>query len=353
MSKRDEQADELKAAIAGLEAQRSLLGDTVVEPALAALRQQLSQLESFPVDAASDEERKIVTVLFVDVSGFTALSEELDPEEVRGLINTCFEYLVPVVQKYEGTIDKFIGDEIMALFGAPIAHENDPERALRTALELMDAIAAFNHDHKTNLNIHMGVNTGPVIAGKVGSQDRREYSVMGDTVNLAARLEDASSDREVYVGANTYRQTARIFDFEKVAPLELKGKAKPVAVYRLLGLKTVPRPLRGIEGLRAPLIGRDREFEEIGSALRAVRKGEGGIRAIIGEAGLGKSRLIAEALQLFAADLMWAEGRALSYAAGMSYWMARDVLYGLLKVKADTPPTEIEIALRKSIEKAL
>src|SRR5437762_6649136 len=117
MSKRDEQADELKAAIAGLEAQRSLLGDTVVEPALAALRQQLSQLESFPVDAASDEERKIVTVLFVDVSGFTALSEELDPEEVRGLINTCFEYLVPVVQKYEATIHKFIGDEIVALFG--------------------------------------------------------------------------------------------------------------------------------------------------------------------------------------------------------------------------------------------
>ena len=104
MSKRDKQADELKAAIAGLEAQRSLLGDTVVEPALAALRQQLSQLEPSPVDAASDEERKIVTVLFVDVSGFTALSEKLDPEEVRGLINTCFEYLVPVVQKYEGTI---------------------------------------------------------------------------------------------------------------------------------------------------------------------------------------------------------------------------------------------------------
>ena len=353
MTKRDKQADELKAAIAGLEAQRSLLGDTVVEPALAALRQQLLQLESPPADAASDEERKIVTVLFVDVSGFTALSEKLDPEEVRGLINTCFEYLVPVVQKYEGTIDKFIGDEIMALFGAPIAHENDPERALGAALELMDAIACFNRDRGTDLNLHMGVNTGPVIAGKVGSQDRREYSVMGDTVNLAARLEDASTDGQIYVGPNTYRQTARIFDFERVPPLELKGKAKPVEIHRLIGLKAAPKPIRGIEGLRSPLIGRDSELEEIGSALRAVRKGDGGIRAIIGEAGLGKSRLIAEALQLFAADLTWAEGRALSYAAGMSYWMARDVLYGLLKVKADTPPTEIEIALRKSIEKAL
>jgi class 3 adenylate cyclase len=353
MSKLDEQAKELKAAIAGLEAQRSLLGETVVEPALAVLRQKLSELESSHTDVASDEERKIVTVLFVDVSGFTALSEKLDPEEVRGLINACFEYLVPVVQKYEGTIDKFIGDEIMALFGAPVAHENDPERALRAALELMDAIASFNRDRGTDLNLHIGVNTGPVIAGKVGSQDRREYSVMGDTVNLAARLEDASKDGQIYVGPNTYRQTARIFDFERVPPLELKGKAKPVEIHRLIGLKAAPKPIRGIEGLRSPLIGRDSELEEIGSALRAVRKGDGGIRAIIGEAGLGKSRLIAEALQLFAADLTWAEGRALSYAAGMSYWMARDVLYGLLKIKADTPPTEIETALRKSIEEAL
>src|SRR5439155_6937323 len=150
--------------------------------------QQLAELETNGEARVRTDERKLVTIVFADISGFTALSEKLDPERVRELINACFDWLVPIVQKYEGTIDKFIGDEIMALFGAPIAHENDPERALRTALELMDAIAAFNHDHKTNLNIHMGVNTGPVIAGKVGSQDRREYSVMGDTVNLAARL---------------------------------------------------------------------------------------------------------------------------------------------------------------------
>ena len=132
MSKLDEQARELKAAIAGLEAQRSLLGQKVVEPALAALRQQLAELESSRTDVASDEERKIVTVLFVDVSGFTALSEKSDPEEVRGLINSCFEYLVPVIQKYEGTIDKFIGDEIMALFGAPTSLPGVSEDGLRS-----------------------------------------------------------------------------------------------------------------------------------------------------------------------------------------------------------------------------
>src|SRR2546426_124720 len=131
MSALNEQARNLKAAIAGLEAQRSILGDAVVEPALAALRRQLSELQPFPIGVACDEERKIVTVLFVDVSGFAALSEKRDPEEVRGLINACFDKLVPAVRKYDGTIDKFIGDEIMALFGAPIAHENDPQRALR------------------------------------------------------------------------------------------------------------------------------------------------------------------------------------------------------------------------------
>jgi class 3 adenylate cyclase len=353
MSEHDEKAEELKAAIAGLEAQRSLLGDAVVEPALAALRQQLLELDASQTDLTSDEERKTVTVLFVDVSGFTALSEKLDPEEVRSLINTCFESLVPIVQKYEGTIDKFIGDEIMALFGAPIAHENDPERALRAALELMDAIAIFNRDHATELNLHIGINTGPVVAGKVGSQNRRDYSVMGDAVNLAARLEDASADGQIFVGPNTYRQTMRLFDFETLPPLKLKGKTEAIEIHRLIGLKAAPKPIRGIEGLRSPLVGRDTEMEEIRSVLHAVRNGKGGICAIVGEAGLGKSRLVAEALQLFATNIAWAEGRALSYAEGMSYWMARDLLHRLLAVKADMPPATIEMALRNSIERVL
>ena len=353
MPDRGKQADELKAAIAGLEAQRSLLGDAVIEPALAALRQQLSELDSSQTDLGPGDERKTVTILFVDVSGFTALSEKLDPEEVRRLINACFEHLVPVVQKYEGTIDKFIGDEIMALFGAPVAHENDPERALRAALELMDAIGSFNREHATELGLHLGVNTGPVIAGKIGSQDRRDYSVMGDAVNLAARLEDASPDGEIYVGPNTYRQTSRLFDFETLTPLKLKGKEKAIEIHRLIGLKAAPKPGRGIEGLRAPLVGRNTELDEIRSALRAVAKGNGGVRAIVGEAGLGKSRLVAEALKSITSAVACAEGRALSHTAGMSYWMARDVLRTLLEIKADTPPEKIARALQSSVEKVL
>ncbi|MDQ3315044.1 MAG: adenylate/guanylate cyclase domain-containing protein [Verrucomicrobiota bacterium] len=178
-----------------------------MDTALLGLRQQLQELDNSADETVQAEERKLVTVLFVDISGFTALSEKLDPEEVRALINTCFESLVPIVQKYGGTVDKFIGDEIMALFGAPVAHEDDPERALRTALEMMEAIAAFNSVHGTTLNLHMGVNSGPVITGEVGSKRRRDYSVMGDAVNLAARLEGASTDGEIFVGPNTHRQT--------------------------------------------------------------------------------------------------------------------------------------------------
>ncbi|HEY4285340.1 MAG TPA: adenylate/guanylate cyclase domain-containing protein, partial [Chthoniobacterales bacterium] len=135
--------EELESAMSGLEAQRGLLGDSVVEPALAALRQQLAELDHAPRQTRADEERKNVTILFVDVSGFTALAERLDPEEVRNMINACFDQLVPIVEKYGGTIDKFIGDEIMALFGAPVAHENDPERGLRAALEMISQISSF------------------------------------------------------------------------------------------------------------------------------------------------------------------------------------------------------------------
>jgi predicted ATPase/class 3 adenylate cyclase len=350
MSDREEQAKKLTAAMAGLEAQRGSLGDAVVDPALAALREQLFQLGVAVADGAADDERKIVTVLFADITGFTTLAEKLGPEEVRTLINDCFECLVPVVQKYEGTIDKFIGDEIMALFGAPLAHEDDPERALRTALELMEAIVGFNRVHKVKLGLHIGVNTGPVIAGKIGTESRRDYSVMGDSVNLAARLEGVSSTGEIFVGPNTYRRTAPLFDFEALPPMSLKGKADAVQCYRLIGLKTVPKSARGIEGLRASLIGRDHEIDQIRSALAKVQSRRGTILAIVGEAGFGKSRLLAEAHASLSSDAIWAEGRALSYTAGMSYWLAREILCRLLELKPAAPASTVEAALRKHLE---
>jgi class 3 adenylate cyclase len=350
MSDLDEQAAKLAAAIAGLEAQRAVLGDAVVEPALAALRDQLSELKASAGDGVPGDERKIVTVVFADITGFTALSEKLDAEDVRTLINACFERLVPIVQKYAGTIDKFIGDEIMALFGAPLAHEDDPERALRASLEMMDAIEMVNRERSTHLGMHIGVNTGPVVAGSVGAQDRRDYSVMGDAVNLAARLVDASSNGEIFVGPATHRRTANLFEFQKIPPVKLKGKEEPVEVHRLIGRAATPKPTRGIEGLRASLVGRDKELQEIHSAFLGLQRGRGSIAAIVGEAGLGKSRLVAEARALLPENAGWAEGRALSYTAGMSYWLAREVLRDLLDLKAEASSVEIGMGLRKSVE---
>ena len=235
----------------------------------------------------------------------------------------------------------------MALFGAPIAHEDDAERALRAALEMMDTISAFNHANGTELGLHAGINTGLVVAGQIGGHDRRDYSVMGDAVNLAARLEGASSVGEIFVGPATYRLTKQLFDFEPIGPLTLKGREAPVEVHRLLAAKTAPKSARGIEGLRAPLIGRDEELEEIRRALADLGRGQGSMLAILGEAGLGKSRLIAETRALLPAQVTWAEGRALSYTAGMSYWLAREILLSLLGAKAEA---EIAAALRNTLD---
>ena len=348
-----EQLTQLEAAIANLEAQRAVLGNPVVELALAPLRQQLADLRlAAPQSPASalEGERKLVTVMFADISGFTAFSERNDPEQVRALVNACFSWLVPIIEKYGGVVEKFIGDEIMAMFGAPISHENDAERALRASLEMMDALVEFNQKHLTSLGMHFGINTGIVVAGGLGSEGRQQYGVMGDTVNVAARLEDASETGQILVGPNTYRLTALQFEFESLPSIRVKGKSEPVPIFHLLRLKAEPGSPRGIEGLRSPLIGRDAVLAQLQTAVRALRAGHGSTVALIGEAGLGKSRLVAEARQTLSSTLTWAEGRALSYTEGMSYWIVRDLLSALIGVRIDTPLSEVGTALHKIIE---
>ena len=342
--------EQLERAISDLQAQRSLLGDAVVDPAIAALREQLAKRLAPPRGTTGNEERKIVTVMFADISGFTQLAEQIDAEEARELVNACFERFAPVIQRYDGTIDKFLGDAIMVLFGAPVAHENDPERALRAALELMAALESFNADRKLALSLHIGVNTGPVIAGAVGTQARQDYSVMGDTVNVGARLEDASGDGEIFVGPETFYQTAPLFEFIPLEPLQLKGKLEPVAVYRLVGLRKTAGAEKEPISARTRLIGRDAELAQIKTAIAKLRSGEGSVLGIIGDAGLGKSRLVSEA-RAFSNSVVWAETRALSYAETTSYRMARDLLHSLLGTSADEDLVKIENCLRESVSK--
>ncbi len=339
----------LEQAIATLESQRATLGDAVVDASIAAIQKQLADSKAEPKPAESGE-RKLVTVMFADISGFTALSEKMDPEAVRDLMNRCFDRLVPCIQHYDGTIDKFIGDEVMALFGAPVAHENDPERALRAALEMQAALAKFNAENQTQLGIHFGINTGLVLAGGIGSSGQQEYSVMGDAVNLAARLEDISERGQVLAGPDTYRLTAPLFEFEALAPVSVKGKAEPVAVYRLTGAKSGVVSVRGLErkGLSSPLVGRGAEFEKLKNCLAALQKDRGGIVGVIGEAGLGKSRLMAE-LRRSAQDTQWLEGKTLSFGQTISYWPFQEIVRAYAGIDEDDAELEAWAKLESKI----
>lgn len=339
-----ERHDPFQAAIAALNAQRSLLGDAAVDAAIAALRPPSARL----AEPEWSGERKLVTIMFADISGFTALSERLDPEEVRSLMNECFDRLVPIIERYGGTVDKFIGDEIMALFGAPVAQENHAEQALLAALEMAGSLAELIDRQRIDLQLHFGINTGPVVAGGIGSQGRQEYSVMGDAVNLAARLEDVSETGQILVGPVTHRLTGLLFDFEPLPPVRVKGKAEPVAVFQLLGRKQSQVSARGITGLRAPLVGRDDEREQLRAALGRAIAGQGSIVTITGEPGLGKSRLVTEIWDEFADGLTWAKGRALSYTGGMSYWMARDMARCFIGAGPNDSPAETAAALRQT-----
>lgn len=339
--------DDIHRAIAGLEAQRALLGDFVVNPAIAALRQKLEALVSAEVPQAEAEgERKLVTIMFADLSGFTALSERLDPEELREIVNTCFEVLVPIVERHGGVVDKFMGDAVMALFGARVANEDDPQRALHAALEMKEALDAIAAERKLPLGVHFGINTGPVVTGVVGSSGQHAYSVMGDAVNLAARLEDLSETGEILVGPFTRRQAAGQFDFEERPPVVLKGKEQPVPIFRLLGRK---RDEGGRGRLAAPLLGRRAELDCIMGALERVGNGHGGAICIVGDAGLGKSRLLGEAWQRSPDGLRWMRVSPRRHGHASGFGAIRALLLQLLGFEADPGPEVLRATLREAV----
>ena len=257
-----------------------------------------------PVEArqTAEADRRQATVLFADLSGFTTLSERLDPEDMQDLQNQLFEEMTAAVERFGGFVDKFIGDAMLALFGAPVAHEDDPERALRAALDMIDRTAHVSERVKARLTspltLHIGVNTGPVVAGGIGSGDARSYSVTGDTVNVAQRLQSMASPGEVLVGSLTWRLTRHAFAFESLGESTLRGKSGSVLVNRLRGPLDAPRPARGLEalGLSAPLIGREAELNHMIACLRLACGGSAQLVRLIGEAGIGKTRLVDELL---------------------------------------------------------
>jgi adenylate cyclase len=368
------QIAELQNSIAALEAQRAALGEVVVNAAVGPMREKLAALEAAlraPPPSDTEGERKVVTILFADISGFTALSETLDPEQVTDIVNACFQTLTDAVTKYGGTVDKYLGDAIMALFGAPDAHEDDPERAIHAALEMQIGLketVARLPPVAADLTLHIGLNTGPVVAGAVGAIGQRDYTVMGDAVNLASRLKDASPSGHVYVGPETYRQTSRLFEFMPLAPMRIKGKRDPVQIYDVRAQVATPGTMRGIEGLRSPLIGRGDELDRLRTRLDAAARGNGSVVALVGDAGLGKSRLIQElhvtvhAANTFRdrpalahrhddeASTLWLEGRCTSFSQSVSYSLIAQILRNYFGLVGDPGSTEAMLRLLEALD---
>jgi class 3 adenylate cyclase/tetratricopeptide (TPR) repeat protein len=273
---------------------------------------------------ASESERRQATVLFADISGFTSIAEKMDPEEVTAIVNHCLSMLAGVVGAHGGRVDKYIGDCIMAVFGVP-ALENAPQHAINAAIEMCNQVARLNLEQRVSvpLNLHIGVNTGLVIAGRIGGDVKQEFTVIGDPVNVAARLKDAAKSGTIYVGLETYRYTREDFEFRKLPPIALKGKEHPVEGYEVLSRAEQlhrPRPGGSDRIIVSPLVGRERELTLLKTWVARLKEGRGGIINLIGEAGLGKSRLLAEFVASEeCADVMVLEGRSLSTGQGLSF----------------------------------
>jgi class 3 adenylate cyclase/tetratricopeptide (TPR) repeat protein len=283
-------------------------------------------------------ERRIVTVLFCDVKGSTAIAEQLDPEEWAEIMNGVFQYLIEPVYRYEGTLARLMGDAILAFFGAPIAHEDDPQRAVLAGLGILEGIRPYREKIKRergfDFDVRVGINTGLVVVGEVGSDLRVEYTAMGDAVNLASRMEQSAQPGSVQISGNTYKSVSNLFEFESLGGIEVKGKAEPVDAYRVLAVREGAVPTRGIEGLTSPLVGRERELETLRSRIEELVAGRGQVVSLTGEAGLGKSRLIAE-LRKGSTPVRWHEGRSLSYESSTPYAPFIDLFEGMFGLRGD------------------
>jgi class 3 adenylate cyclase/tetratricopeptide (TPR) repeat protein len=309
--------------------------------------------------SAVESELRLVTVLFADMQGFTPLSERHLPEEVTDVVNRCLEAMSKAVEQYGGRVDKYAGDNLMAVFGAPVAHEDDAERAVRAALEIHRAIGRLNADFEKELGeqitMRCGINTGQVLAGLVGGNAaHREYSVIGDAVNLAARLQSEAKAGGTLVGEETYRTIRHLFEFQPRPPFFVKGKKEKVKAYDVIGERAEPTSME--QAARAtPLVGRQQELDWLQSHLQAVASGTGGrVIGLIGEAGVGKTRLLQELRARTAADpelskLTWITGRCFSYSASIPLFFWTDLARSYFNLQPGDDEATVREKLRAGV----
>jgi len=301
-----------------------------------------------PLDEASpsaSEERKVVSVLFCDLVGFTVRSESADPEDVRARIRPYHARLRTEIERYGGTVEKFVGDAVMAVFGAPVAHEDDVERAVRSGLRILEAIEELNDvDPGLELQVRVGINTGEAVVALGARPEQGEGIVTGDVVNTASRLQSAAPVGGIAVGELTYRQTKEVFDYAELEPVSLKGKAEPVRLWQAVSA----RARFGTDVTRThstPLIGRELEQNLLqGTFERALRDHSVQLVTIVGEPGVGKSRLVGELLRHLddRSDLIvsWRQGRCLAYGEGISFWALGEIVKAQAGIlESDSPET--------------
>jgi predicted ATPase/class 3 adenylate cyclase len=288
-------------------------------------------------------ERKQVSVLFTDMAGYTTISEKLDAEEVYSLMDQVYEILIHKVTEYGGTVNEFTGDGVMALFGAPIALEDAPQRAIRASLAIHREIVQFNDRMRrekpghTPLRMRAGIHTGPVVVGTVGNDLRVTFTAIGDTVNLASRMETLAEPGSTCVSEDTFRLTEGLFRFEGLGEKEIKGKEKPIGVYRVIAPST-SRTRFDVSAERGltPFVGRERERELLLDAFERARSGRGQAVSIVSEAGMGKSRLLYEFRKaILNEDVTFLEGKCLSFGRGVAYQPITDILKSNFDIRED------------------
>jgi class 3 adenylate cyclase/tetratricopeptide (TPR) repeat protein len=304
-----------------------------------------------------DSELKQISVLFSDMSGYTSMSEKLNPEDLREITSQVFGEIAQTVADHGGIIEKFIGDAVVAIFGLPNAHEDDPVRAIKAARQIHKRVAAISPrlEEKINmsLSMHTGINTGVVVTGEL-DLGKGKHGVSGDTINVAARLSSLAKPGEIFVGPETYRLSEGHYNFEIQKPTKVKGKTKPIRLWKVLSAKEWPVTLHRHSGLRAELIGRKSELAQLQETILRLKNGKGAILALCSDAGTGKSRLIEELkASLDPKEIQWVEGHAFPYSQNIPYFPLIDLLNRSWQVEERDPPERVRKKIDVNIRKLI